>query len=62
MDQATKYKIVKLVNRIDNSALVMGFYKQAGRIMQQSVEENKQAWKELIALLDVEIMKGEKAK
>jgi len=57
VDQATKYKIIRLAERIDNSALVMGFYKQAGRIMTQAVEENKQAWKDLVTFLDEEVMK-----
>jgi len=57
VDQATKYRIIRFVRRIDDSSIVMGFYKQAGNIMQQAVEEYKQAWKELIDFLDAEVMK-----
>lgn len=35
----------------------MGFFKQAGRIMQQSVEENQRAWSDLELLLDKEMIK-----
>lgn len=57
MNQYTKYRIIHFVNRIDDSSLVMGFFKQSGNIMQQAVEEYKQAWKELLDFLDAEVMK-----